>query len=82
MTPAPFAARTTSAFDRDFRKLARQHRELIEHYGRAVAILASDRLTGAARTTSKSFKACRPPRASIASGSTASVSATTSRAAS
>jgi len=42
MTAAPFSVRTTSAFDRDFRKLAKQHRNLIEHYGRAVDILASE----------------------------------------
>lgn len=42
MTPAPFSVRTTRAFDRAFRKLAKQHRDLIEHYGHAITILASD----------------------------------------
>jgi mRNA-degrading endonuclease RelE of RelBE toxin-antitoxin system len=42
MTPAPFSIRTTTAFDREFRKLAKHHRNLIEHYGRALNILASD----------------------------------------
>ncbi len=37
----PFSVRTTSAFDRDFRKLAKQHRDLIEHYGRASFACAS-----------------------------------------
>jgi mRNA-degrading endonuclease RelE of RelBE toxin-antitoxin system len=38
----PFSVRTTSAFDRDFRKLAKQHRDLIEHYSRAIGILEND----------------------------------------
>ena len=43
MTPTPpFSVRTTSAFDRDFRKLAKQHRDLVEHYGRAISILEND----------------------------------------
>ena len=41
-TGPPFSVRTTSAFDRDFRKLAKQHRELVEHYGRAIGILEND----------------------------------------
>lgn len=28
--------------NRDFRKLAKQHRDLIEHYGRGIGILAND----------------------------------------
>ena len=43
MTPTPpFSVRTTSAFDRDFRKLAKQHRDLVEHFGRAISILEND----------------------------------------
>jgi mRNA-degrading endonuclease RelE of RelBE toxin-antitoxin system len=42
MTPVPFAVRTTTAFDRAFRKLAKQHHDLIDRYDRAIAILASD----------------------------------------
>ena len=42
MTPAPFSVRTTSSFDRAFRKLAKSHRDLIGHYGRAVSILGND----------------------------------------
>jgi len=42
VTPAPFSVRTTAAFDREFRKLAKRHRDLIEHYGRALTTLAND----------------------------------------
>jgi mRNA-degrading endonuclease RelE of RelBE toxin-antitoxin system len=43
MTPVPpLSVRTTSAFDRDFRKLAKQHRDLIEHFERAITILEKD----------------------------------------
>lgn len=43
MTPTPpFAVRTTSAFERHFRKLAKHHRDLIKHYSRAITILEND----------------------------------------
>jgi mRNA-degrading endonuclease RelE of RelBE toxin-antitoxin system len=32
MTPPHFSVYTTSAFDREFRKLAKHHGDLIEHY--------------------------------------------------
>ena len=42
MTPAFFAVRTTSAFDREFRKLAKAHPDVVELFERAVDIMASD----------------------------------------
>ena len=42
MTPAPLSVRTTTSFDREFRKLAKHHRDLVERYGTALLILASD----------------------------------------
>jgi len=42
MIPAPFSVQTTAAFDREFRKLAKQHRDLIGHYRDTVIILAND----------------------------------------
>ncbi len=42
MTAVPFSVRTTSSFDREFRKLVKRHRDLIGHYGRAVTILGND----------------------------------------
>jgi len=42
MTSAPFSVQTTTAFDREFRKLAKQHPDLIHHYARAITTLAND----------------------------------------
>jgi mRNA-degrading endonuclease RelE of RelBE toxin-antitoxin system len=42
MIPAPFSVQTTAAFDREFRKLAKHHRDLIGHYRDTVVILAND----------------------------------------
>jgi hypothetical protein len=42
MTPAPFSVHTTAAFDREFRKLARHHRDLIDHYRSTLVTLAND----------------------------------------
>jgi mRNA-degrading endonuclease RelE of RelBE toxin-antitoxin system len=42
MIPAPFSVQTTAAFDREFRKLAKHHRDLIGHYRDTVIILAND----------------------------------------
>ena len=42
MTPAPFSVHTTTAFDREFRKLAKHHRDLIEHYRNTLVILANE----------------------------------------
>jgi mRNA-degrading endonuclease RelE of RelBE toxin-antitoxin system len=42
MIPVPFSVRTTAAFDRQIRKLAKHHRDLVEHFGRTIAILADD----------------------------------------
>ena len=41
MTPA-FEVRTTAHFDRDFRGLLRQHRELVSRYARIIGILQTD----------------------------------------
>ena len=42
MIPAPFSVHTTTAFDREFRKLAKHHRDLIDHYRTTLVILAND----------------------------------------
>ena len=42
MIPAPFSVQTTAAFDREFRKLAKHHRDLIGHYRDTVIIPAND----------------------------------------
>jgi mRNA-degrading endonuclease RelE of RelBE toxin-antitoxin system len=42
MSPVPFSVQTTAAFDREFRKLAKQHRDLIDHYRSVIAILGND----------------------------------------
>ena len=39
-----FSVKTTSHFDREFHKLAKRHPELVNHYTRALKILAADPL--------------------------------------
>jgi len=42
MNAVPFSVRTTSAFDRQLKKLVKQHRDLIAHFGNAITVLSVD----------------------------------------
>ena len=79
MTPAaPFSVRTTSAFDRDFRKLAKRHQGIVDHYARVAMILENDPYNRSRAHDIKKLEASCPAQASIVSSSLASDSAMTS----
>jgi len=60
MTPAPFSVHTTAAFDREFRKLAKQQRDLIDHYRTTLVILANDPYNRSRENNIKKLEAVSP----------------------
>ncbi len=42
MTPAAFSVRVTARFERDYRKLLKDHPDISEHYARVIRVLAKD----------------------------------------
>jgi len=79
LTPAPFSVHTTAAFDREFRKLAKHHRDLIEHYRNTLVILANDPYNRSRAHNIKKLEGVAPGDGQYRSASSASVSDTTSR---
>jgi len=42
MTPAVFSVQVTARFERDYRKILKDHPDISAHYARAITILAAD----------------------------------------